>query len=139
MQSQRCSSPHHVHQRGYHLSYFRTKSGQTSPLLYIKLACVVPGLLKDSQRCCPPSSADGGCLDLQGWYHFMAHLQNRESGPDPPWTASSASAGSGDLHPRRSWLFAPGWVAGGKLDLIARLLIWVSVHQVGQLLCGVGT
>lgn len=70
MQSQRCSSPHHVHQRGYHLSYFRTKSGRTSPLLYIKLACVVPGLLKDSQRCCPPSwrrlSRSAGVVSLHG-------------------------------------------------------------------------
>ena len=68
----------------------------------------------------------------------MAHLENRESGPDPPWTASLASAGSGDLHPMKSWLFVPGWVAGWELDLIACLLIRVSVHQAGQLLCGTG-
>jgi len=68
----------------------------------------------------------------------MAHLENREPGQNTSWTASLVSAGSGALPAMRSWLFAPGWVAGGKLDLVVCLLIHSSVHQMGHLLCGTG-
>lgn len=42
---------------------------------------------------------------MQQWYHFMAHLENTEPGPGPAWSVSLASAGCGDFHSVRSWLY----------------------------------
>lgn len=78
--------------------------GQTASLPYVKLAHVAPGLLKDSQISCPSSSTEEGCLDLQQCCHFMALLENTEPGPGPAGTLL-ASAGSGDWHSVRSWLY----------------------------------
>lgn len=103
--------------KGLPLILFQDVQWTHIPLLYVKLGYVVPGLLKDSQRCFQPSSADGSCLNLQWWHHFMALLENW-IWPRPSKESFSASAGSSDLQPIRRCFFAPGWVVGGELDLI---------------------